>query len=149
VAFDEPVVVVEVAEFLEGLIEVFEGGVGVNPEELFLEGAPEAFEAAVAFGGSDEGGAGIHAKESQLGLERLGDELGAVVVAEQAARDGVLDASEGRPTGLVEGNHGFESVGLDRGVDAQQLACAVIVDAKDRGLLTADDELLVASVPHI
>jgi len=56
--------VVTVAEFLEDLVEVLEVGVGMNPEELFLEGAPEAFNASVAFGGSDERRAGVHTEEA-------------------------------------------------------------------------------------
>ena len=54
VALDEPVVVVVIAEALEGLVQVFEVGVGVDPEKLLFEGSPESFDAAVAFGGADE-----------------------------------------------------------------------------------------------
>jgi hypothetical protein len=56
VAFDEPLLVVEISEFLEGLVEVFDVGEGVDPEELFLEGATGALDAAVAFGSANEGG---------------------------------------------------------------------------------------------
>ena len=55
VALDEPVVVVEFAEILEGVVQVVEGGEGMNPEKLLFEGSPEAFDAAVALGGPDEG----------------------------------------------------------------------------------------------
>lgn len=57
VALDEPLVVVAVAEVLERLIQFVEVGEGADSEELFLERAPEALDAAVAFGGADEGGA--------------------------------------------------------------------------------------------
>ena len=60
VALDEPVVVVEIAEILEGMVQVVQGGEGMNPEKLLFEEAthallPEAFDAAVALGGPDEG----------------------------------------------------------------------------------------------
>ena len=150
VALDEPLVVVAVAEVLERLVQFVEAGEGADPEELFLERAPEALDAAVAFGGADEGGAGVHAEESDLFLEGAGDELAPVVVPElEAARDGFAHASEGMAAGLVERDHGFKAVGLDRRVDAQQLAGAMVVDAKDRGLLAARSMVLVASVSLI
>ena len=139
VAFDEPLVVVEITELLEGLVEVLDVGEGVDPEKLFLEGSPEALDAAIAFGGTDEGGAGVHAKEAQLGLEGSGDELAAVVMAQFQARcDGLPNAAEGGPAGLVEGDDGLVSIGLEGGVDAEQFAGAMVVDAKDRGLLSIE-----------
>ena len=39
--------VVVVPEFLESLVEVLEVCEGSDPEELFLEGTPEAFDAAI------------------------------------------------------------------------------------------------------
>ena len=63
VALDEPVLVVLVAEVLEGLVQVFEVGEGVDPEKLLLEGAPEPLDAAIALGGTNEGWAGRHAEE--------------------------------------------------------------------------------------
>jgi hypothetical protein len=47
VALDEPVVVVVIAEALEGPVQVFEGGVGVDPEKLFFERSPEPLDEAV------------------------------------------------------------------------------------------------------
>ena len=80
-ALDEPLVVVEITKFLEGLIEVLDVGEGVDSEKLFLEGAPEALDTAVAFGGADKGGTGVHAEEGQFRLEGAGDELAPIVVA--------------------------------------------------------------------
>ena len=109
-AFDEPLVVVEITELLEGLVEVLDVGEGVEPEKLLLEGAPEALDAAVAFGGADEGGAGVHAQEAQFGLEGPGDELAPVVVAQlEAGSDGPPHAAEAGPTSLVEGDDGFKA----------------------------------------
>ena len=138
-AFDEPLVVIEIAEFLEGLVEVLDVGEGMEPEKLLFEGAPEALDAAVAFGGADEGGAGVHTQEAQFGLEGPGDELAPVVVAQlEAGSDGPPHAAEAGPTSLVEGDDGFKAVGLEGGMDAEQLAGAVVVDAKDRGLLAIE-----------
>ena len=138
-AFDEPLVVVEITEFLEGLVEVLDVGEGVEPEKLLLEGAPEAFDAPVTFRGADEGGAGVHAQEAQFGLEGPGDELAAIVVTKlQAGSNGLPHTAEAGPAGLVEGHDGLVSVGLEGGMDAEQLAGAVVVDAKDRGLLAIE-----------
>ena len=71
VALDKPMVVVMIAEALEGLVQVFEGGESVDPEELLFESSPEALDAAVAFGNADEGGTGVHAEEAQLGFPGL------------------------------------------------------------------------------
>ena len=127
-ALDEPLVVVEITEFLESLVEVLDVGEAVDPEKLFLERAPEALDAAIAFGGTDEGGAGIHAEEAQLGLVGAGDELTSVVMAQFQARcDGLPNATEGGPTGLVKRDDGLVSIGLEGGVDAEKLAGAVVV----------------------
>ena len=138
-AFDQPLVVVEIAEFLEGLVEVLDVGEGVDPEKLLLKGAPEALDAAVAFGGTDEGGTGVHAQEAQFGLEGPGDELATIVMAQfEAGSDGLPHPAEAGPAGLVDGDDGLVSVGLEGGMDAEQLAGAVVVDAKDRGLLAIE-----------
>ena len=119
VALDEPVVVVVIAEALEGLVQAFEVGVCVDPEKLLFERSPESLNAAVAFGSVDEGGAGVHAEEAQLGLEGSGDKLGAIVMPQiQAFGDGLVDASEGRAAGLVERHHGLVAIRVQGGVDA-------------------------------
>jgi len=69
VGLDKPMVVVVIAEVLEGLVQVFEGGESMDPEKLLFEGSPESLDAAIAFRGADEGGAGVHAEESPFGLE--------------------------------------------------------------------------------
>lgn len=86
-------------------------------QSSLFEGAPEALDAAVALGGADEGGAGVHAEEAQLGLEGSGDELGAVAVPQlQACGDGLVDAAEGRSAGLVERHHGLIAICMDAAV---------------------------------
>jgi hypothetical protein len=67
------------------------------------------------------------------------DELAAVVMAQfQAHSDGLSNAAEGGPTGLVKRDDGLVSIGLEGGVDAEQLAGVVVVDAKNRGLLAIE-----------
>ena len=139
VALDEPLVVVEITELLEGLVEVLDVGEGVDPEKLFFEGAPEPLDAAVAFGGTDEGRTGVHAEEAQFSLVGAGDELAPIVVAQlETGSDGLPHAAEGCSAGLVERDDGLVSIGLEGGVDAKQLAGAMVVDAKDRGLLAVE-----------
>ena len=95
---------------------------------------------------------------NDTGLEGPGDELapssyrtharpptrfapgaGASVVAQlEAGSEGLPHAAEAGPTGLVEGHDGLKAVGLEGGMDAEQLAGAVVVDAKDRGLLAIE-----------
>ena len=138
-ALDEPVVVVVIAEALEGLIQVFKGGEGMDPEKLLFERAPEPLDATVAFGGADEGGAGIHPEEAKLGLEGSGDKLGAVVMPKlQACSNGFVDTPEGRSTGLMERCHGLVAVRVEGGVNAHEFAGAMVVDAKDGGLLAIE-----------
>ena len=111
VALDKPVVVVVIAEALEGPVQVFEVGVGVDPEELLFEGSPESLDAAIAFRGADEGRAGVHAEEAQFGLEGSRDKLGAVVMSKlQACGDSFVNAPKGRSAGLVERCHGLIAV---------------------------------------
>ncbi len=56
----------------------------------------------------------------------------------QAGSDGLSHTAEAGSAGLVEGHDGLVSIGLQCGMDAEQLAGAVVVDAKDRGLLAIE-----------
>ena len=71
-----------VLELPEGPVEVFDGGKGMDPKKLLFEGAPEPLDAAVPFGGTDKGRAGLHTQEPQFRLEGAGDELAPIVVAQ-------------------------------------------------------------------
>jgi len=53
-----------------------------HPEQLFLEGAEESLDAAVAFRLPDKGGRGGDAKKGDLGLKVVAHELGAVIMSE-------------------------------------------------------------------
>ena len=75
VALDEPLGVVAVLEGEECQAQGFDGVEALDPEELFFEGADEAFGAAVALGLADEGGRAPEAEEADLGLEVVADVL--------------------------------------------------------------------------
>jgi hypothetical protein len=69
VALNKPMVVVVIAEDLEGVIQVVEGSEGMNPKKLLFEGAPEPLDATVALRCADEGGAAfvkIRCKNSRM-----------------------------------------------------------------------------------
>ena len=55
-ALEDPAAVVVVLERTQGLAEVLDGVEAPKPEQVFLEDADEALDAAVALGLADEGG---------------------------------------------------------------------------------------------
>ena len=64
----------------EGLVELVDVVEGLEPEELFPEGADEAFRHSVALGLGDEGRGGANPKEGELLLEVAAQKLAAMVV---------------------------------------------------------------------
>jgi hypothetical protein len=71
VALDDPGVVVGVLEGVQGQAQVLDGGEAADPEQVLLEGADEALDAAVALGLTDEGGRARDAEEGELALARI------------------------------------------------------------------------------
>jgi hypothetical protein len=61
---DDPVVVEALREVAQCQVELPDGAEAPQPEELLLQGADEALDAAVALGLADEGGAGAAPVES-------------------------------------------------------------------------------------
>ena len=114
--FEAPVVVVGVDEGGNGGAEFGEFLIGAAVDDLFLEGAVEAFDDAVGFGFAEQGEAGGKAVGAGVGLEVVGEVLGAVVVAQLDAARGVGDAAEGGGDGLGQRLPGGEAV-ADFGVD--------------------------------
>lgn len=70
------------AAFVQHDAQRFDAGEPLYPQQLFLELADDGLGAAVALGGTHEGGAGRDAQEDELALEVVGDVLAAVVVAQ-------------------------------------------------------------------
>src|SRR5690349_5231989 len=98
-----------------------------NPEELLLEGAEEALDAPVPLRGSYEGGAGLHAQERELVLERIARVLTAVVVANrQADSHQGADRPEAGADTLPEGLQRLVARSWLRGVDAHTLGGEVV-----------------------
>ena len=56
----------------------------------------------------------------------------------RACGNGLADAPEGRAAGLMERYHGLVAIRVQGGVDAHELAGAMVVDAKDGGLLAIE-----------
>ena len=79
-------------------------------DDLSLEGAVGAFDDAVGLRFAEEGEAGDKAVEASVGLEEVGEILGAVVVALLDAAGGVRDGAEGAGDGLGERFPGGEAV---------------------------------------
>ena len=95
VALEDPAPVVLVLEGVEGAAEVLDGVEAPEPEQVLLQDADEALDAAVALGLADERGRAFEAEEVELALEVVGDELAAVIVAEPGAGgDGFAERAE-------------------------------------------------------
>jgi len=86
----EPVIVVALAEFLERRGQFLQRREVSHPEQLFLEGAEEALDAAVAFGLPDKGGRGGDARKGDLTLEVVAHESRAVIMPQPHAAGAVF-----------------------------------------------------------
>ena len=73
--FHPPLLVVALAELFEGFGQFFQGLEMPHPEKLLLESAEETFDAAVAFGLTDEGRGGLQAEKADLALKVVAHEL--------------------------------------------------------------------------
>ena len=73
------------AEFLKRLGQLFQRGEVLYPKQLFLEGAEQSLDAAVAFRFPDKGGRRGDAKKGDLVLEVVAHELRAVIMPESDA----------------------------------------------------------------
>src|SRR5215216_1564327 len=111
-AFDQPAIVVGLAEREQRLPQLLDGLEGPHPEQVFLEGADEALGAAIAFRGPDEGGRTIDPEKGQFLLEVIGHVLRAVVVAHgQTAGDRLGKPAEMLPHALTDWLQSLEAGG--------------------------------------
>ena len=132
---DDPVVVEAAGEVAERLVELPDRAESLQPEQLLLQRADEAFDAAVALRLPHEGRARLDAEGLELVLECVRDELAAVVVAElRVPRDLVLVASLREVHSLAEALDRLESRASQRGADAEAFARALIDDHEDSGV---------------
>ena len=142
--FEAPVVVVDGDEGGDGGAELGEVFVGAAVDDLLLEGAVEAFDDAVGFGFSEQGEAGGKAVEAGVGLEVVGEVLGAVVVAQLDAARGTgeaWDTAEGVGDGLGQRLPGGEAVADFADVPAQAFAVPMFdeVEEPDPAILGGPD----------
>ena len=103
--------VVRFDPFADGLPRMLDILEALDPQELLLEGSEEAFDDAVGFRLSWDGGAVGESEESDFSFEISGGELRSEVVSERDAggdalvcgaadfRDGRPDGGEGLPSG--------------------------------------------------
>ena len=146
---DDPVVVEAMGELPEGPVEFLDGVEGPEPEELFLEGSDEPFDATVPFGLADEGRAGGDADGLELVLEGVGDELASVVVPEAGSEGDVdLVASLGGVDGLPEALDGLEACSAECGPSAEALSGAVVDDDEDGGVALGGEASGGVDGPH-
>src|SRR5918994_4908083 len=88
VALDDPGLVVAPLELQQGQAQLLDGLEAMQPQQVLLQRADEALDAAVALGLAHESRRARDAEEGELALVVVGDELAAVVVAHpQAACD--------------------------------------------------------------
>src|SRR3954470_13985109 len=120
--FDEPGGVVDLAKDQQGLTEVLDGIEGPHPEQVLLQGADEALGAAVALGGSHEGGRTLDAQEGKLLLEGVGHVLRSVIVPHgETARDLFGESAEAAPHALADRLERLEAGGPACSMDADAL----------------------------
>src|SRR5918993_229665 len=115
VPLDQPGRVVGLAEVEQCETEFLDGVEGPHPKEIFLQGADEAFGAAIPLRRPDEGRRAVDAEEAQLLLEGVGHVLPAVVVAEgEAAGDPLAECPEAAAHALADRLAGPEAGGPPR-----------------------------------
>jgi hypothetical protein len=133
-SLEDRILVESTGEAEEGVAQLRDGVEATEPEELLFEGAGESLDAAVALGAADEAGAAADAEEGDLLLERVGDELAAVVVTELKLRagDALGEVAEDMADGLPDGLDGLEAGSASGGVDAQAPAGAVVDEDEGR-----------------
>src|SRR3954451_5541034 len=85
VAFDQPAVVVGLAEREQRLTEFLDGLEGPHPQQVLLQGADEPLGAAIALRGADKGRRTLDAEEGQFSLKVTRQVLRAVIVAHRQA----------------------------------------------------------------
>src|SRR5205085_10562754 len=129
--FEAPVVVVEMDEGGDGGAELGEVLIGSAVDDLLLEGAVEALDDAVGLRFAQQGETGGKAMEAGVGLEEVGEILGAMVVAQLDAARGVLDAAEGGGDGLGERFPGGVAVADFADVPAQAFAVPVFEEVEE------------------
>lgn len=114
---------------------MLDGVEGPHPQEVLLEGADEAFGAAITLRRADEGGRALDAEELQLVLERVGHVLAGVVMAEgEACRDALGEAAEVLADTLPEGFQRFEAGAASGGMEADALGIVVVDGDEHCGL---------------
>ena len=125
--------VVSFLELTERLAEFVEIAEATDPEQLFLEGAEEAFDAAVAFRLPNERWWGLHSDKADLILKIVAHVDATVVVTQEQARGNA--SGEGRkvlPDALANRIESFEAIRLFHNVDADAFGGVVIDGGKDR-----------------
>lgn len=146
----DPAVVVGFFEGVEGVAKVLDGLEAPEPEQVLLEDADEALDAAVALGLANERRLALEAEEVELALEVVGDELAAVIVAQPGAGgDRFAEGTEAVVHGLAQRLQGVEAGGPAGGMDAQALAGTLIDDYKDRGSVFAGRRRREIGAPHL
>ncbi len=114
------------------MAKVLDGREVAAPQELFLQGPKEAFNAAVAFGLAHEGGRGRDAEEGDLGLEVRTEIHAAVIVPQrQARRDGRRERPEVVADALAQGLERFEAIAVLGGMNPDALGGAMVDRRED------------------
>src|SRR3954471_23834386 len=147
VAFDQPAVVVGLAEREQRLTEFLDEG--PHPEQVLLQGADEPLGAAIAFRCPHEGGRTLDPEKDEFLLEVIGHVLRAVIVAHgQTAGDRLGEPAEMLPYALADRLQGLEAGGPDMRVNADAFGRAVIDRDEHCGLAFAGDRRRQVGAPH-
>src|SRR5215213_8503647 len=115
---DQPSGVVGLAEREQRRTQLLDGVEGPHPEQALLQGADEAFGAAVALRRADEGGRAFDPEEGDLLPEVVGHVLAPVVVADgEARRDAPGEAAEVAAHALTDRLQRLEAVRVPGGME--------------------------------
>src|SRR3954447_3113547 len=138
VAFEQPALVEGAAEGPDGGAQFLEGLEALDPEDLFLDDAEEALDAAVGLGLVVVGRRASDAEMIDLGLVVVAAKARAAVVAQrQAGGHGPLDRAEALGADLSEQVGGGPAVHPRGGVQPR-LAGGVVDDREDRAAPVGD-----------
>ena len=106
-----------------------------DPEQLFLERFEEAFDTTVARRFADEGRRGLDAQETDLVLEVIAHELGAVIMSELESLGGTgLEVAEVFVDTLTDRFEGFKVRRVFHGMNTDAFGRTVIHGGEDGDL---------------
>jgi len=147
---DDPVTVVPMRKVFQSVIEFVDGCESFEPKQLLLECSNKSFNTAIAFGTSDKGRTRWNAKEFQLVLKYMRNELTCVIVPRRRTTRGVAVVHFARRTNrLLNCIDRFMTRATLSGPRSQTFPSAMIDDDKDRCVSLISHARRAIDRPHL